>query len=641
MTLTIEKEWFIDEFGRKVLLRGVNIGASSKVPCIPNGATHIQTDFKDHRDVSFVGRPFPIEEAAEHFKRLRHWGFNCVRFLLTWEAIEHQGPKQYDKEYLDYIEEFLKIAREHGFYIFIDPHQDVWSRMSGGDGAPGWTFEKVGLDFTKFDDSEAAYVMQYRYDSNAPNAYTPMSWTANEHRLASSTMFTLFFGGKHFAPSCNIEGINAQDYLQNHFFEAIKQVALRLKDNPNILGFNTLNEPNSGFIEKLVDGSNIEGFSEILGYAFTPFDAMLTGAGITRSIGYHEIKRFGIKETRKDNLNPNNITAWLEGSEDIWKAQGIWGFDENEIPIILKNDYFVNLNGNQVNFSRDYLSPFIIKYTEAIRSVIPKAIIFFEGQFEKLLRGVKVIFDLPKNVVNASHWYDLATLGTKRPMLKANFNTATGKPIVGKNHVINMFQSQLASIKELSTTIHGGVPTLIGEFGLPYDINKKSAYEMLKSEPEKAWETHIKALNIYYNALDANLLNCTQWNYTTDNTNQWGDQWNLEDLSIFSKDQRIDPEDINSGGKAIPGFCRPRFINCAGIPLKMVFNIKTGQFTFEFDGDTSIKAPTVLYIPKIQYPNGFNIELSKGLILEKEEDQIVRIKMRETGNHSITISKKE
>lgn len=72
MTLKIKKEWFIDEKGRIVLLRGVNLGGSSKVPVAPNGATHIKTDFSDYRDVSFVGHPFPIKEADEHYKRLKH-----------------------------------------------------------------------------------------------------------------------------------------------------------------------------------------------------------------------------------------------------------------------------------------------------------------------------------------------------------------------------------------------------------------------------------------------------------------------------------------------------------------------------------------------------------------------------------------
>ncbi|MFX1408446.1 MAG: glycosyl hydrolase family 5, partial [Promethearchaeota archaeon] len=105
MSLKIQNEWFIDKEDRKVLLRGVNLGGSSKVPYKPTGATHIKTDFKDHREVSFIGRPFPLNEAQEHFERLKHWGFNCLRFLVTWEAIEHKGPKQYDKEYLDYLEE--------------------------------------------------------------------------------------------------------------------------------------------------------------------------------------------------------------------------------------------------------------------------------------------------------------------------------------------------------------------------------------------------------------------------------------------------------------------------------------------------------------------------------------------------------
>ena len=137
MTLSIKNNHFIDDKGRTVLLRGVNLGGSSKVPVTPNGATYIKTNFSDHRDVSFVGRPFPLKEADEHFSRLKHWGFNCFRFLVTWEAIEHSGPKEYDKEYLDYFEEILKIAGENEFYMFIDPHQDVWSRMTGGDGAPG------------------------------------------------------------------------------------------------------------------------------------------------------------------------------------------------------------------------------------------------------------------------------------------------------------------------------------------------------------------------------------------------------------------------------------------------------------------------------------------------------------------------
>ncbi|MFX1287077.1 MAG: hypothetical protein ACFFFY_00775, partial [Promethearchaeota archaeon] len=83
MSLGIKNGQFIDDKGRIVLLRGVNLGGSSKVPLTPNGATHIKTNFIDHRDVSFVGRPFPIKEADEHFSRLKHWGFNSIRFLVT------------------------------------------------------------------------------------------------------------------------------------------------------------------------------------------------------------------------------------------------------------------------------------------------------------------------------------------------------------------------------------------------------------------------------------------------------------------------------------------------------------------------------------------------------------------------------
>lgn len=73
----------------------------------------------EHAVVTFVGRPFPLEEAPEHFSRLRRWGLTfsksshylapfrldnllLVRFLVTWEAVEHAGLYAM-KSSLDYI----------------------------------------------------------------------------------------------------------------------------------------------------------------------------------------------------------------------------------------------------------------------------------------------------------------------------------------------------------------------------------------------------------------------------------------------------------------------------------------------------------------------------------------------------------
>ncbi len=639
MKLKIKNEWFLDEEGRRVLLRGVNLGGSSKVPYNPNGATHIKTDFKDHRNVSFVGRPFLIKEADEHFSRLKNWGFNCLRFLVTWEALEHSGPGEYDKEYLDYVEELLKIAESYQFYTFIDPHQDVWSRMSGGDGAPGWTFEMVGLDFTKFDITDAALVMQYRYNPNNPDAYPHLHWSSNSVRFANGTMWTLFFGGKDFAPSCKIDGMNAQDYFQSHYINAIKQVAIRVKDNPYVIGFDTMNEPEQGWIEKRVDGIGTEKLTDDLGYTFTPIDAILTGSGYSRVVGYKEVKRLGVKETRRDELNKGKVTCWFESAEDIWKNEGVWGFDTDGNPIIQNNDYFVVKHSKKVNFYQDYLSPFIYEYTKNIREVIPNTIIFFESHPIRIMRGEKITFNVPENVVHAGHWYDGVSLGTKRSMIKANYDLIADKIVIGKKNIQEMFIHQLGNIRSIAQSIHGGIPTLIGEFGLPYDLNKREAYHTFRNQPETAWDKHVELLTMYYTALDTNLLHATQWNYTADSNNEWGDLWNMEDLSIFSRDQQLNPNDINSGGRAIKGFCRPHFVYCSGKPLRMDFDYKAKAFSFEFDADSSIEAPTIIYIPQIQYPNGFKIEISEGEIEKNEKEQLIFIRTKEDGIHKIEITK--
>ena len=71
--LYTDGKWFRDENGRVCMLRGVNLSGNCKLPFEPYMPTHEQTGFFDHRHVSFVGRPFPLDEADEHLQRLRHW----------------------------------------------------------------------------------------------------------------------------------------------------------------------------------------------------------------------------------------------------------------------------------------------------------------------------------------------------------------------------------------------------------------------------------------------------------------------------------------------------------------------------------------------------------------------------------------
>ncbi len=74
---------FIDKKGREVLLQGINLAGSLKVPFSPRVPSHVKEKFFS-KQVSFIGRPFPLEEDEVHFQRLKEWGFRFLRLLVTW-----------------------------------------------------------------------------------------------------------------------------------------------------------------------------------------------------------------------------------------------------------------------------------------------------------------------------------------------------------------------------------------------------------------------------------------------------------------------------------------------------------------------------------------------------------------------------
>ena len=78
---------FVDENNRTLFYRGINLGGSSKIPFSSN----CENKTSLCADVSFVGRPFPIEQADIHFNRLQSWGYNFVRLIVTWKPLSTWG----------------------------------------------------------------------------------------------------------------------------------------------------------------------------------------------------------------------------------------------------------------------------------------------------------------------------------------------------------------------------------------------------------------------------------------------------------------------------------------------------------------------------------------------------------------------
>lgn len=603
----IEGPWFKDEHGRTLLLRGVNLGGSSKCP-YPNGGSHNRTGFYNHRDVSFVGRPFPLAEADEHFRRLKAWGLTFLRLVVTWEAIEHAGPSHYDDEYLDYIAAIVDRAGAHGFKLFIDPHQDCWGRLSGGDGAPGWTYEAVGLEPLHFSVTGAAIVHAIHGDP-----FPRMIWPTNYDKLAAATLFTLFFGGNDFAPQTLIDGEPAQEYLQRHYIGAIARLAQRLKGLPAVVGYDTFNEPSAGWIG-VPDVRRLHAQLR-LGEMPTPYQAMLLGAGWAQSVDVWEMALTGPRVVDARLVNRDRVSAWKPGVDPIWQRHGVWEVAFGA-PRVLKPDYFAQVNGRPVDFTADYMRPFLRRYVQAIHDADPNAIVFLEGEGGKPLPWDPAA-DGGK-VVNAAHWYDGLTLIRKDFRTLFTYDQDRRKLVWLPWRVRNSFIEQVARIRQAADEQMGGIPTLIGEFGIPFDMRKGKSFRT------GDFSRQTRAMDASWRPMEANLVSCTLWNYTADNDNERGDRWNGEDLSIFSRSQQSNPRDINSGGRALEAVVRPYARATAGTPQMMHYDMHTRTFEFEFRHDPRVDAPTEVLLPAVPYPRGFDVQLSDGTFTWDEGEQVLR-----------------
>ncbi|KAG3183779.1 putative glycosyl hydrolase [Phytophthora cactorum] len=608
--LGMKDGYFVDQHGRVALLRGVNLGGSSKLP-FGYGHTDDQdmSDFFDGAaSVSFIGRPFPLEEADLHLSRLQRWGLTFLRFIVTWEAIEHAGPGQIDHEYLKYIRAVVEKAADYNMQVYIDPHQDVWSRWTGGDGAPMWTLECIGFEPRNFEPTKAALCLE---TCGLPSSKFPkMIWPTNYAKLACATMFTLFWAGKKYAPNCFVDGVQIQEYLQSHYLDSLAALAEALKGLPNVAGYGTMNEPSNGWIGAK-DLLSSGGFRN--GFAPSPLSAMALGEGIAQDVevwgaGIMEMMRG--KPKRIEHVDPRGVRAWKDGASCIWQEHGVWGLDAHGNPQILKPDYFAG-----VDFGTEFFLPFARRFTKRIQSISPKAMIFTEmppTEIGDLVFPKISEEDIPLSV-NAMHWYDLTTLFTTTWRSYFTLDFATGKPAFGNAALRSLHQKQLAHVASFGREKMSNAPTLIGETGIPYNMNHAQAFET------GDFSAQVEALdNTIYN-LESQLLSFTLWNYTADNSHKFGDLWNLEDLSISSPDTEALVRRLSGvrrrddSARGLRAFARPHGRRIAGIPTKSQFNLKTAEYVLEYTSEKSQSSSvTEIYVPYAHYPEGYRVTASDG-----------------------------
>ncbi len=568
--LAVRGRWFVDAAGRRHLLRGVNLGGSSKVPA-GEAADGVPT---------FVGRPFPLAEADEHLARIRRWGFTWLRLVVPWEAVEPAAPGRHDADYLAYLRRVVERAGEHGLAVVLDPHQDVWSRASGGSGAPAWTLAAVGFDVDALHDSGAAVL---------PSRAEPgegMRWPENAARLAAATMAALFWAGDLVAPACRVDGEPVQRFLQRHHLAAVRAMAQAVAGLPHVLGVGTGNEPFPGFLGvlDLARPLPFRGPGPVL----TGLQALSVPAGHPAEVPVRVIGP--VRRRRRVLLNPTARSAWRTPDDDVWRRQGVWDVDARGEPRLLRPDHFA-LDVH----ARGY-APFARRLAATVREVLPGAVVFVEGE-----PGGDPPVGVPGPIAHAPHWYDVVPLFAKRSSPQLALRWGSLRPVAGRAAVRRAFVRDIAGLAATTARVLGEVPTVIGEYGVPFDLDGGRQLRSGDFAPQEA------ALTAYHDALDAALVHAALWNYTPDNTDADGDHWNGENLSVYSRDRRAD-----DGARALAGFSRPSLRAAAGTPLAQSF--RAGVYRLDVDVDPAVTAPTVVSAPAHHLPPGSTATATSGSV---------------------------
>ena len=435
-------------------------------------------------------------------------------------------------------------------------------------------------------------------------------WPTNYSKYAAATMFTLFFGGETFAPGAvydgperEFAGRNVGFVLRTAYIRAYTRLLRALAPLPNVLGIDPFNEPHPGYIG-LASLHAFDPNTDLhLGHMPSALQSMALAAGVPTNVPFYARSWPGPSRlVRHDTLNAARLSAYLPGRADVWRAERVFAVSGDDADCVTLGPrgaaYFAShpVTGAAVDFGRDFYVPFVRDFHAAVRAVARTgrmdAWLFVEpvpnmgglhwptaarardtartshtdtshGQYATPSHRSHSLTG-PEKVCFAPHWYDIRALYEKRLAYGVSLDVLAlargsrnllrhayfGRAGLARNYAAN-FRRLWRQRALFSPHAAARVPLLVGETGVPWDLDRLAAY--------RTGDVHLPLLmtDALLHAMErAGVTNWTFWNVTlahrthaardagacrpADNEAgaplQAGDGWNSEDFSIVSAD---------------------------------------------------------------------------------------------------------
>ncbi|MBI2061387.1 MAG: cellulase family glycosylhydrolase [Nitrospirae bacterium] len=408
--------------------------------------------------------------------------------------------------------------------------------------------------------------------------------------------FAALLAGKAAFPNLMVNGENIEDYLQNAYTRSWVEVVRRVKDYPNVIGYDIINEPIGAFI-------------------------VLTAGAIYMNVGSLDAVKKFLESVFSDAKLAEDFTQLLSGArllppDTSPETRRKWGYEFVDM---------LGVIGLNLGFEQAHMTPFYEKVGKAIQDEDPNAVIWIEpamgletvlgmltggGSGEGLFTINPTRPEGLNQVVYAPHWYpDIYPL--------PGFNSAP-RDFKPEEQRFRDYRPLIEGVISRASHSLGNIPVVVGEFGTYYN------YGGINKSVESDYAVAKEILDNYYEAFESMLLNHIQWCWSSENTFERGDGWNSEDFSV------VDPS-LNP--RSQEAYSRPHPTFLSGKPVSMRFNSglhyfdpdkgvvnAEGEFELKFESKETT-SPTEIFIPyELYYPDGYYVWLSDGYAVYDHEN---------------------